>query len=166
MQHQRPPTSCGRETSVREFALHEAGFDDVETHVLHLVRFFFQSFAMPNTQAWMNGLDLSEQVFGDVEGPSIALRIVDVLRGVRYARRSTFMFNSPTCTCCAAHVTEHEGRLIRAFANVLRGRIGAAQTELMMLCEGNDTTYSIGALVRLSKRVSAPETVTSEVSHV
>lgn len=166
MQHQRPPTSCGRDTGVREIALHEAGFDDVETNILHLVRFFFQSYAVPNSQAWMSGLDLAEQIFGDVEGPSIALRIVDVLRGVRYARRSTFMFNSPTCACCAAHVTEHEGRLIRAIANVRRGRMSPARTELMMLCEGHDTAYVIGAMVRLAKRVSEPETAVPEVSHV
>lgn len=159
--------SCGRTPSAREINIADAGYDETEEQILSLVRFFFQSFAQPETHAWMHGFDLADAIFGEVLGPQISLSVTHALRGVRFSRRSVFMFNSPTCGCCSVYVTEHEHRLMRAFGAVRCGRVGTAKTELMMLCEGNDTDHIIAALTRLSSLVAQPVTSAGcEASHV
>jgi hypothetical protein len=133
----------------KEILRADAGFDPVEDHILTLARFFFQTFAIPESQSWIPGFDMAEEIFGEAEGPIIGTRLLAALRGVRYARRSVYYFNSPTCECCAAVVTEHERRFMAAFRGVREGHLGQARTELMMLCEGNDITQALGAMTRL-----------------
>ncbi|MEJ8560489.1 hypothetical protein QTO30_04090 [Yoonia sp. GPGPB17] len=98
----------------------------------------------------MHGLDLAEAMFGEKDGPVIALRLLDALRCMRFARKSVFCFSAPTCEGCAAIVTEHERRLMAALRGVRLGQLGRTQTELMMLCEGNDITQTVGAFARLA----------------
>lgn len=141
---------CNRQPLPKEILLKDAGFDDVEENILTLARFFFQTFAVPHSQSWMQGLDMAEAVFGETVGPMVAMRMLDALRGVRYARKSVYCFNSPTCKGCAIVVTEHERRFMAAFHSIRTGQAGHAQTEMMMLCEGNSTTQAIGALTRLA----------------
>ena len=150
MPHTNTSAHCNRQPLPKEILRSDAGFDDVEDNLLTLARFFFQTFAIPQSQSWMNGLDMAEATFGDTIGPMVAMRMLDALRGVRYARRAVYCFNSPTCKGCAAVVTEHERRFMAAFRGIRSGQIGHAQTELMMLCEGNDITQVIGAMTRLS----------------
>lgn len=141
---------CDRMPMPKEIMRTDAGFDPIEDHILTLARFFFQTFAIPESQSWLPGFDMAEAIFGEAEGPIIATRLLATLRAVRYARRSVYCFNSPTCEGCAAVVTEHERRFMAAFRGVRMGYLGQTRTELMMLCEGNDTTKALGAMTRLS----------------
>jgi len=149
---------CNRLPLPKETLRSDAGFDDVEDNILTLARFYFQTFAVPHSQSWIGALDMAEAVFGETIGPMVAMRLLDALRGVRYARKSVYCFNSPTCEGCAAVVTEHERRFMAAFRGVRTGQMGQAQTEMMMLCEGNDITQAIGAMTRLAMLVPRPET--------
>lgn len=139
-----------REPQVREINRSAAGFDAAEDTLLTIARCFFQSYAIPDSQSWMPGYDIAEAAFGDETGSMIATRMFTVLRAVRYSRRSMFCFNSPTCACCAQVVTEHERRLMQALQSIRCNYTGRAQTELMMLCEGNSVVQVIDAMVRLS----------------
>ena len=166
MPHTNAPAHCNRLPLPKEILRSEAGFDDVEDQILTLARFFFQTFAIPQSQSWMNGLDMAEAVFGETIGPMVAMRLLDALRAVRYARRAVYCFNSPTCEGCAAVVTEHERRFIAAFRGVRLGQAGHAQTELMMLCEGNDITQAIGAMTRLSLLMPKLDAQAETLAHV
>jgi len=140
---------CNRLPLPKEILRKDANLDSVEDNILTLARFFFQTFAIPQSQSWIHGLDMAEAVFGETLGPMVAMRMLDTLRGVRYARKSVYCFNSPTCEGCSAVVTEHERRFMAAFRGVRSGQIGHAQTEMMMLCEGNDITQAMGAMTRM-----------------
>ncbi|MDX8354795.1 hypothetical protein [Cognatiyoonia sp. IB215182] len=150
MPQSKSQSHCGRRPDQKEILRTDARFDYAEDHILTIARFFFQSFACPQSHAWLRASDIAQTAFGDEIGPIIAARLVDVLRSVREARRSVFHFNSPVCEGCAAIVSEHERRLMGALQAVCRGNAGRAQTELMMLCEGNNITQSLGAMTRLS----------------
>ena len=150
MPHSKATNHCSRQPRPKEVLRVEAGFDYVEDNILTLARFYFQSFAVPDSQAWMHGLDLAEAMFGDKDGPVIALRLLDALRCMRFARKSVFCFSAPTCEGCAAIETEHDRRLMAALRGIRLGQFGRTQTELIMLCEGNDVTQTVGELTRLA----------------
>ncbi|MEM9434616.1 MAG: hypothetical protein AAGA12_11905 [Pseudomonadota bacterium] len=150
------PNDCGREPGAKECTLADLGLDPVEEQLLAITRHVFQSFAVPGTQGWLNGLALAEQAFGH-DGPRLFARLVDALLAVRATRRSCFIFNSPMCPCCSKVVTEHERRLITALSAIRRGLIGRARTELMMLCEGAEAGAVIHALVALSRHLPTPD---------
>ena len=141
---------CNRVLQPKEIMRTDARHDEVEGDLLTIARFYFQSFALPDSQAWIGGIGWAETSFGDVEGPLIGTRLLCALMAVRHARRSVYCFNSPTCPDCAAIVTEHERRFMSAVHAVRKGRMGQARTELMMLCEGNDTDPALDALTRLA----------------
>jgi len=147
---------CGRQPGPKECALSSLGLDPIETQILDITRHVFQSYAAPNTQAWLNGLAYARRAFG-YSGPQAFALVVDVLQAVRTSRTSCFIFNSPTCPCCAGVVTEHERRLILAFAAIRRGEVGRVRTELMMLCEGAPTGAVIRALIALSGHLATPD---------
>ncbi|MEL6953382.1 MAG: hypothetical protein AAFN09_00125 [Pseudomonadota bacterium] len=144
-----PDPCCGRPVEDKDSLRAEAGLDTAEHGILDIARFYFSSFAHPDSQAWMAGLDTAQALFGD-DGPRIAARVMDVLRAMRCARRSTFMFNAPTCPGCSRILTEHERRLIQGFAALRRGAMGQARVEAMMLCEGNPTGALLDAMQALA----------------
>ena len=145
-------TNCckNREPQVREICRNSLGLDLQEDTFLTISRSFFQNYADPESQSWMSGYDISEAVFGDEIGSRIATQVFTALRSVRYSRRSVFCFNSPTCSFCTQFVTEHERRLVQALQFIRCNHMGRAQTELMMLCEGNNISQVSAALVQLS----------------
>ena len=53
-----------------------------------------------------------------------------------------------------------------AFRGVRLGQAGHAQTELMMLCEGNDITQAIGAMTRLSLLLPKLDAKAEAFAHV
>ncbi|MEM9319595.1 MAG: hypothetical protein AAGA70_11400 [Pseudomonadota bacterium] len=147
---------CGRRPCSKEWAVAKLGLDPIEEQFLEIARHIFQSFATPATQGWINGLMRAQHAFGH-DGPFLFARIVDALQAVRCARSSCFMFNSATCPCCAKIATEHERRLILAFAAIRRGQMGCARTELMMLCEGAETAQAVRALHLLATHLPSPD---------
>lgn len=157
---------CNRVLQPKEIMRVDARHDEVEGDLLTIARFYFQSFALPDSQAWIGGLGWAETSFGDVEGPLIGVRLLCALMAVRHARQSVYCFNSPTCSDCAVIVTEHERRFMSAIHAVRVGRMGQAHTELMMLCEGNDTKPSLDALLRLSSVLPKLAHTTGKAAYV
>ncbi|WP_461425888.1 hypothetical protein [Gymnodinialimonas sp.] len=136
---------CGRKLDPKEILVADAGLDRDEVAILTLTRFYFQSFAVPQTHAWIGALEHTQAHFGEAHGLLVAGRVLGAIKVMRSTRRSVFCFNSPTCPGCAAILTEHERRMIRSLAALRCGRDGLARTELMMLCEGNDTDDVLAA---------------------
>ncbi|MFW5654886.1 MAG: hypothetical protein ACOCYW_04470 [Roseicyclus sp.] len=143
------PRRCGRRPDAKDRDLRDLGLDLEEEIALNIARLFFQSFAAPESSAWMAALAEAEARFGPRDGPILAARILAALQAVRKSRRSTFLFNSPACPGCAAVATEHERRLMRALSALRRGDRGTARLEAMMLCEGNRLDAVLGALAAL-----------------
>ena len=85
----------------------------------------------------MAAMAQSERAFGPPTGPIVAARMLAGLQVMRRNRRLTFMFNSPTCSGCAAIVTTEERLLLRGIMASRRGRAAAARLEFMLLCDGD-----------------------------
>lgn len=157
---------CNRVLQSKEIMRCDADLDTIESHLLTIARFYFQSFAVPESHSWIGALEQSEAAFGDIKGPLVGTRLLCALMAVRQARQSVYCFNSPTCPDCAAIVTEHERRFMTAIQAMRAGRKGQAKTELMMLCEGNETNPSLEALTRLVSVLPKRFAVSGEVAYV
>ncbi|MEL7300777.1 MAG: hypothetical protein AAFM92_10370 [Pseudomonadota bacterium] len=160
---------CGRPLSRKETTRHEAGLDELDFDVLTISRFYWQQFAMPMSQSWLYALREAEAAFPGREAATIAFAILAAVQANRCSRVSTFHFNNPGCGACRNVISEHERQFMSVFRAVRAGRVGAARTHAMLLCEGNDTTDFIEemqALVALLDAVQAmPLTVTVGLPH-
>ena len=150
--------TCCRSTNSKETLRCNVGLDHDEDILLTLARFYFESFAVPNTHSWMRGIDEAAIHFGDDKGAIVAQRLLFALQSMRFARRSVFNFNCPTCEGCSSIVTEHERRLMVVIQGVRLGWDSTVKTELMMLCEGNDTTMVEQSFVKLAAALPAVPT--------
>ncbi|MEM7721098.1 MAG: hypothetical protein AAF376_01880 [Pseudomonadota bacterium] len=144
-------THCGRTPDPKDCYLSELGLSLEEEITLTIARLFFQSFAAPESNAWINAMAEAEARFGYRDGPIVAARLLATLQVMRRARKSIFMFNSPVCPGCAAIATEHERRLMMALSAVRRGDMGPARLEIMMLCEGNRIDMVLAGLSGLAQ---------------
>lgn len=113
----------------------EAGYDPVERAVLHIARCYWQSFATPQSHAWLSGICHAERAFGG----NAAFQVLSAVQAMRISRNSCFHFNNPSCEDCAAIISEHERQFMNTFISVRAGRMGSAETHAMILCEGHDT---------------------------
>ncbi|MEM1350709.1 MAG: hypothetical protein AAGF27_00105 [Pseudomonadota bacterium] len=145
MEKQPTKSCCERGPDDKELSLDEAGYDATERAVLHVARFFWQSFATPNSHAWISAMTHAERYFGG----SVAFKVLCTVQAMRVSRVSCFRFNNPSCKGCAAIVSEHERHFMNTFMAVRAGRRGPAETHAMMLCEGNDTRPFIEQMTAL-----------------
>jgi len=145
---------CGRTMAPKDCLLSDLQLDRDMQGVLRLTRLYMQTFAMPDTMAWVAALANAEEIYGTDHGPQIAVQCLRALQSVRRSRRSVFQFNSPTCPTCAAIVTEHERRLMNAIVGCQTCTEGQARLELMMLCEGNDIDRAIAEIMELNIRLA------------
>ncbi|MEM0950292.1 MAG: hypothetical protein AAGK37_23075 [Pseudomonadota bacterium] len=150
---------CGRDPSDKETTVQEAGYDGVEEAILEIARYYWQTFAIPQSHSWLAALQRAESgVFADTNG-EIGLEVLATVQAMRKSRVSCFRFNNPACPQCSSIVSEHERQFMNVFQAVRQGRIGAARTHAMLLCEGNPTDHLIirmTALVEASVRPNEP----------
>ena len=104
----------------------------------------------------MYAMDVARQACGD-QGAGFAMKVFEAMKAVRTTRKSTFTFSSPTCPGCSEILTEHERRMLLALAAIRVGKIGVAQLELMMLCEGNDVGHVIEAFAAVADAMPVRE---------
>jgi len=71
--------NCQRQVQSKEFPRKSLDIDPVENILLTLVRFFAESFAMPQTQSWVRSINYATQHFGADAGTVIAKQILRVL---------------------------------------------------------------------------------------
>lgn len=152
--NERDVGNCGRGLIGNERPLNELGFDHCEQAVLFIARYYFQSFAIPESQAWISALSEADRQFGTDDGARIATLILGYVQSVRVSRRSTFLFSTPECSGCSAIVTEHERRLISALGALRQLQPGRARMELLMLCEGNDIEKALQSGQRLERSLA------------
>ena len=131
--------NCQRQVQSKEFPRKSLDIDPVENILLTLVRFFAESFAMPQTQSWVRSINYATQHFGADEGAVIAQRLLLVLLVMQKNKPSGFNFSAPSCKICSEIVTEDERRFMAAIKSVRKGNSSQTIIELMFLCEGQDT---------------------------
>jgi hypothetical protein len=121
------------------------GLDDFETGLLATTRHFFTSFLAPESQGWIRAFREAEALWGAVDGPKSAYAMFTTVDAMRRSRRTMFHFSDPHCPTCRESVTPNERNLMRMIHAIRRGRIGAAQTEALLLTEGIDPAFLLRA---------------------
>lgn len=144
---------CRRLVSDREIPVAEAGFDSLELSVLAISRFYFQSFAIPESQMWMRALEVARDCFGEARGGELGNLVLDMVQAMRLSRRSGFRFSNPGCACCSQILSENERQMMGVFIAVRHGLLSQAHAHAMILCEGNDTVEFLAAMTDLCERV-------------
>ena len=127
------------------------GLDREEFFVLTVARYFFQSFADPQTEGWTRAMLGAESWLGRDAAPELVHAVFHVIQKMRCARRSTFQFSNPDCPHCAATLCAHERLLLNACRSMARGRPEEAAGHAMILCEGNDTGPLLEEMLRLAR---------------
>ncbi|MEM6621889.1 MAG: hypothetical protein AAF674_06635 [Pseudomonadota bacterium] len=152
--------SCpDRTPSEKEVSATDAGLDGDERSVLEISRFYFMSFASPDSHAWMVAIGRARNRFAESAAPSIAVSILEAVQSMRCSRISTYIFNSPTCPCCSEILSEHERQFIGILVATRCQRRSEAHTHAMLLCEGNpveDLLERMKSLARLLGPRSEP----------
>lgn len=129
---------CSRSPAEKEIYLSDMGFDFSERVILEIARFYWQTFAVPESQSWLRALQVAENNFGTQHGSDIGLTILAAVQAMRISRSSCFQFNNPNCAACSKLLCEHERLFMSAYRALKDGREGSARTHAMLLCEGND----------------------------
>ena len=140
---------CNRQPSPKDTYVNAAGLDQTEVALLEVARYYLQTHAIEYSQSWILGLKASEKYFGIEGGARVGVRLLLALQEMRFARRSVFSFNAPECVGCSKYLSEHERRLITVIAALRSGRFGLTRAEIMMLCEGHDTSSTLSAFSEL-----------------
>lgn len=156
MLRRRDSGTCGRTMDARDTAITDLGFDAIEITILAIARFYWQAFAVPESQSWLRALHLADERFGTHKGQEVGLGILWAVQAMRMSRRSCFQYNNPQCPGCAVIVSEHEQHFMAAFRGVRNGSIGKARTHALILCEGNDAAVMLARMGDLA-RVVHPE---------
>lgn len=147
----RPNSPCThRPLRPKELHISAVDLDQTEFHLLQVARWFFNSYASQGL-SWVRAFVEAEDFFGRDDGPRRAYALLTVLQVMRRTRQSTFQFSNPSCPDCAMILTEVERRLFLSLAELRQGRLGRAQAELMMLCEGNLSEDMIVEVQRLAE---------------
>ena len=136
-----------------------------EEMVLRLARIFFHSFTQPDSQAWVPAFAEAQEVFGSDQGLIIAGRILNALKAIRGIRRSPFMFNSPSCLGCSRIATEQERRMMSAIALIRLGDVERAESELILLCESQETGTALRTIKSLSGALAPPHLHQDRLQH-
>lgn len=131
-------------------AFSEAGYDDIEESILTIARYFFQTFALPQTQSWLAALRLADIRFPDTSREEIAMDVLGAVQSMRMSRSSPFRFSNPALPGCSQIISEHERQFMCVFQAVRREQMGPARTHAMLLCEGNDSEAFITHMVAVA----------------
>jgi len=150
-----PDKTCDRSPSAKEIALAESGYDAADRAVLEVTRYFFRTFAMPETQSWMMAFHRTASLFPEDTHATAGLSLMATVQAMRTSRVSTCMCNNSGCPGCSAIVSEHERQFVEVSRSVRRNQIGAARIHAMLLCEGKNTDAFIDRMVVLAAVTTA-----------
>ena len=156
---------CGRSPSAKELALADAGFDGAERAVLNVARHFWQTFAVPESQAWLSAMQIAQDASVNDTSGEFGLEVLAAVQSMRMSRSSCFCFSSPGCPGCSAIVSEHERQFMSVLRAVREGRNGVAQTHAMILCEGNDTAAFLARMCGLAMILPPLKTSSAATNH-
>lgn len=145
---------CGRTPTPKETTIEDAGFDPSALAVLEVARYYWQTFALPQSQSWLCALQRAETRFPGLNGVEIGLETLAAVQAMRMSRTSCFNFNNPGCPHCSRILSEHERQFMNVLQAIREGRVGAAKTHAMILCEGNNTERLILRIIELAKALT------------
>ena len=91
---------CHQAAQEGDVSLTSLQLEATEYAILSAARFFFSSFANPETPSWMTVVIASEDFFPVKDSPRIVQAILVVVHEVRLARKSTLRFSNPHCVDC------------------------------------------------------------------
>lgn len=143
-------------------SVESAGLDAFELGLLAVARHFIVSFAAPETQSWTVAFKIASERWGISEGARAAATVLVVIEEMRLARKSVFRFSDPNCPNCRQSLTPNERHLMLILHAIRRGRVGDAQTEAMLLCEGEDAkgllraAWGLAGLFPCEKSAASP----------
>ena len=143
---------CHQAAQEGDVSLTSLQLEATEYAILSAARFFFSSFANPETPSWMTVVIASEDFFPVKDSPRIVQAILVVVHEVRLARKSTLRFSNPHCVDCQNNVTAEERHFISMFRKMRANGPEAAVIHAMLLCEGNQTSSlleSVNKLIQL-----------------
>lgn len=151
---------CERRLTPQDVLVADAGLDPAEVAVLTVARHYFQSFAFPQSQAWINGFARAEQMFppgsGRARAAEIAVAVLAAVQAMRGTRATGFRFSNPDCPGCSRILSVHERQFIEVLAAIRRGRRGRAQVTALMVCEGNAHDAFLRAMSDLAALMGNP----------
>ncbi|NDW00921.1 hypothetical protein [Salipiger sp. PrR002] len=133
---------CGGSAGISDLT----GLGRHDLTVLMIARYFFQSFAHPQSEGWLRAMSGAEQVLGPQEAPEVVFAVLRAVQEMRHARRNPFNFSNPDCPGCAARLCGHERLFLNIFRAMRRGRQGDAEAHALLLCEGNGVQRLIAAM--------------------
>jgi len=128
-----PPVRSGRSDEVH---LDRVMPDPFARLTLALMRWHFQTFAVPETQGWLMALRLAANHVGPRSAGALCCDVVALVQALRAARSSPFRFNPEGCACCRVWLMPEERRLLELFDALRRDQTGRARTLVQLLCDG------------------------------
>lgn len=131
-------------------------FDPFEVLVLEITRHFIVGIHHPASHAWMDAFFIAEDRMGQPYGALVASHVLKVVNAVRKTRSAGFNYCNPHCLECARFITQEERYLITALYSLRRDNRSHAQTQAMLLCQGEDDTNVIMTLKHLALSINDP----------
>jgi hypothetical protein len=131
----------------------DQNYDRIERYTLETARIFFVAFTDPQTQFWMHAYRYCESAYAAPNGATIAQATLNMLNAMRTTRPHTFNFTDPRCRNCSEYMTAEERYLMETFRHLRHNRYGPAHMNALLLCEGNDPTEFLDAIVQLIQLV-------------
>lgn len=150
-------TCCSRTLGENETPVAAYGYSDLELVILAVARFYWQAFAVPESQSWLLASDTCRRTFPEDVACRIATAVLDSVLAMRRSRSSCFHFNNPNCPGCAEILSEHERQFMNVFSAVHAHRKGPARTHAMILCEGACSDDFLASLAELSSMLPASQ---------
>lgn len=145
-----PGDLFARLKSIRSTSAEALALDDFEMKLLEVARFFFLSFAKPESEAWIEAFWRAERHFPAPFGATIAHAILIALSEIRAGRERTFEFLNPNHPSSETELTDQERYLMLTFRAARDGNRSAATANALLLCECEDTTQVLAAVERLA----------------
>ncbi len=88
----------------KSYPLKNYRFEPSELLVLELLRYFCQSYADPDSQAWEKAVTLAEKELGPYDGAWVVNATASFIRAIRYERKAAFEFIVSCCEICRQQV--------------------------------------------------------------
>ncbi len=154
MPDSRPP--CHGPRGPGDSSLEELDLDATEYGFLTAARFFFVSFAEPNSSVWLSTIISSNCFFYGPNHAEAMRRAVKMVHEMRISRRSMLRFSNPRCQGCSRVITEPERHMMQLLKHARRGQNSRMASSAMLLCEGNPIEGLMQATRELCEMLPAP----------
>ncbi|WP_322892296.1 hypothetical protein [Yoonia sp. 72] len=103
---------------------------------LVLLRWHFQTFAVPESQGWLVALRCATAHVGPDAAGALCYDLVGVVQTLRSSRTTPIAFNSESCPCCRDWLTPSERQIMQMIDALRHDQEGRARTLAQFLCDG------------------------------